>query len=1112
MKIHSQLISDEQVLRGSRNTVRLARDQVADQRVVAKRLEVQPRISHDDLRTQLRLLRTLAGSGFLDFEDVVQRDDSGVDVTFRHIGVATLTEVQASAGEIAVLDVLQQVCQSVAYLHSLDYLHGDLKPDNILIEVTGSSFQPHLTDLDLSIRRDAQMSRLIQGAYGYMAPEIEAGETLTESIDIYAFGRTVETYIKELKPSGVIPDLQRLADHCTRTAIPERPASMWVVFDALERLGRVHCGRRKAGIMTPPLRRAGLAQRVDRLKRVLFPDGDPRTGLCLVRASRGGGGSRVMRELCLDLQWDGAMTLRITHVTSLDDLLEAMPRYIRFCRQRSPRGRTPILWVFVETARTTGMQSSLLTELNELAIRHSCVIVCEGHRIPAADIPAGCRRYDVNPLTPRECVIATGHLIADPAVASANEASLAIAARGIPELVQRLMCRSLEINHSRTFLEPVNIDETDPRILVPWQDEYRLLTSGQRQVLDAASVFHARVPLNALSRVVEDSTCLLEPLNELVRTGWLTEERSETDGSTYRFCCRVARNAIRRLIGLARLRQMARHHLERETWRDAMGGTDLFEAWSLRGLIGDTATDEELESLRRGPGEIVDIKLVLCQMLRHYRLAPSPDARQRLAWAADVAVGFAALGSVRRQQMWANRALLWRDRLDDDVRLSFDIIRQTNRLMEMTGGIEDRRLWLQHTESVLRESDGLARGFVLSELSAISLIKLEGAQAAEYAHAANVLFERNAPEREPHIRCMNRCGLAYQQMGRLETAKKYLNESLRLSRLHGHPHIEWRSIGNLGYLARAEGDPQRANLYARAISHYYRITDEKILYVTGLRDQVLSLVDLGRLNTALRAARLAATLARAMAGELEYGSALNNLGWVLCARGEAEEAYRHLQESIRILQNNNAHEFTVWTRQNVGWLHLAGHLSEQAERICQEALAVDLPAEMHKVHIETRRILALAAIQLNAFEEAEVHLAEASRLAGKQLPKANAEIDSLRLESYLWQGELDAAAALLERISANPVFTRVQPLRLDAARHTGHYHMRRGDFDQAATIFSRVAEECRQSGRYDKHIETIIIRAHLADAMGNRRMARRLADVAEEMINRIRGALNESAL
>ncbi|MBD3299153.1 MAG: protein kinase, partial [candidate division Zixibacteria bacterium] len=661
MKIHSQFITDEQALHGSRTSVRLARDQVADQRVVIKRLETQPRISHNDLRDQLRLLHTLATSGFLDFEDVVRRDESGVEMTVRRVETTSLADAQAAAGDGAVVDVLQKVCQSVAYLHSLDYLHGDVKPDNILIEATGPGFHPYLTDLDLSIRRDVQLSRFVQGTEEYMAPEIEAGETLTESIDIYAFGRTIEAYINDMQPSGVISDLQRLAEYCTRPAIPERPVSMWSVFDTLERLGRVHCRRRRAGLMPPPLRPAGLAQRVDRLKRVLSPDDDPRTGLCLLRAPRGGGASRIMRELCLNLQWEGAMTLRVTHVTSLADLLTVLPQYIRSCRQQAPQGRTPILWVFVETERMTDVQSSLWTEFNELAIQQSCVIVCEGHRIPAVDIPTGCRHYDANLLTPRECVIATGHLIDNPAVASANERSLAIAARGHPGLVQMLMRRSLEVNRLRTHLEPVNIDETDPRILEPWQDEYRLLPVGQRTVLEAASVFHERVPLGALSRVVEDSTCLLEDVQQLVRIGWLAEERRKSAAPTYRLCCRTARNAIRHMIGPARLRQMARHHIEREVWRDAVGANDLFEEWSLRGLIGETVTDDERAIVRRGPGDIVDIKLVLCQMVRHYRWAQSTDARQRLEWAADLAVGFAALGSVRRQQAWARRALVWCD-------------------------------------------------------------------------------------------------------------------------------------------------------------------------------------------------------------------------------------------------------------------------------------------------------------------------------------------------------------------------------------------------------------------------------------------------------------------
>ena len=83
-----------------------------------------------------------------------------------------------------MLEILTGVVRAVAALHARGLIHGDLKPENIIV---GPGGKPTLVDFGFSCKAGTRMES-IRGTRDYMAPEQVERDRLTEKTDIYNFG------------------------------------------------------------------------------------------------------------------------------------------------------------------------------------------------------------------------------------------------------------------------------------------------------------------------------------------------------------------------------------------------------------------------------------------------------------------------------------------------------------------------------------------------------------------------------------------------------------------------------------------------------------------------------------------------------------------------------------------------------------------------------------------------------------------------------------------------------------------------------------------------------------------------------------------------------------
>ena len=185
----------EELGKGGMGKVYKVHDMEIKEKVALKLLKTE--IASDEktierFRKEIRLARKIAHKNVGRMFDLGKTEDNYF-ITMEYVEGQDLKGLIRQSGHLALgttINIAKQICEGLAEAHSLDVIHRDLKPGNIMIDKEGNA---RIMDFGIArslAEKDKEMTGagIMIGTPVYMSPEQAEAKDLDERSDIYSLG------------------------------------------------------------------------------------------------------------------------------------------------------------------------------------------------------------------------------------------------------------------------------------------------------------------------------------------------------------------------------------------------------------------------------------------------------------------------------------------------------------------------------------------------------------------------------------------------------------------------------------------------------------------------------------------------------------------------------------------------------------------------------------------------------------------------------------------------------------------------------------------------------------------------------------------------------------
>ena len=219
----------EELGRGGMGKVYKAFDTKLQEKIAIK--IIQPDIASDQktiarFRNELKLARQITHRNVCRMHDL--GEDQGTHfITMEYVAGESLKKIIRMTGPLTIgtaVDYSRQICDGLAEAHRLGVIHRDLKPQNILIDESGTA-----KIMDFGIARSLEAGSLtgegmMVGTLEYMSPEQVEGKPADQRADIYALGVIIYEMVTGKRPFSGDTPISVALKH--RSEIPQPPLEL----------------------------------------------------------------------------------------------------------------------------------------------------------------------------------------------------------------------------------------------------------------------------------------------------------------------------------------------------------------------------------------------------------------------------------------------------------------------------------------------------------------------------------------------------------------------------------------------------------------------------------------------------------------------------------------------------------------------------------------------------------------------------------------------------------------------------------------------------------------------------------------------------------------------
>jgi hypothetical protein len=318
----------------------------------------------DDQRARLR--REAAVLRRVDHRYVVQlvdADPGGDWLALELVRGPTLTTWGRQRPLSDKVELCARLAEAVSHLHAVGYLHGDLKPGNVMVDEYG---HPRLIDLGTAqTLRAPRLRPGFQGTLGFVAPELLRGNLPTPASDVYSLGAVLYHLLTGVPPFRAA-DPAALA-YLPLSSLPEPPSGLVsrlpraVEGLTLRMLARTAAQRPELKGLSGQLRRArrstpdtpvlGMRREREALRRFVAAACEGNTGVAVVHGPQGCGRRTLISEAVTAARREGLRVIEglATEPRALLEGLRLQERYT-------------LIWCEDDGRRTTELAGRLMAE------------------------------------------------------------------------------------------------------------------------------------------------------------------------------------------------------------------------------------------------------------------------------------------------------------------------------------------------------------------------------------------------------------------------------------------------------------------------------------------------------------------------------------------------------------------------------------------------------------------------------------------------------------------------------------------------------------------------------------------------------------------------------